>query len=319
MKAEDRLHKNTTPINHLLFTEDLKLYGTNREKLDSLVQTVRIFSEDIQLSYLDCTSVQCWKCKEESKRKASWQHGNRTSCWPTNWGSGDRRIQVTWNPTARPDIKTKMKNKITTEYTRRVMKLWKSKLNRGNLINGVNARAVGVARYGVGIFDWTKEELVNMDRRTSKIMAMNGYMHTKSNVARLSLQRKVHAYIQESNEWILKTAKNEIVLDEENLMDYKKRTYEEMKKNWKEKALHGECTRKRAEVATGYLWRWLRKWFLKKETEGTILAPQEQALRTNSIKFSIDKTSDTPLCRLRRVHTETIGHMTSGCSKLALK
>jgi len=94
-------------------------------------------------------------------------------------------------------------------------------LNRGNLINGVNARAVAVARYSVGIVDWTKEELVNMDRRTSKIMAMNGYMHAKSNVARLSLPRKVHAYIQESNEWMLKTAKNENVLDENNLMGYK--------------------------------------------------------------------------------------------------
>ena len=70
MKAEDRLHKNTTPINHLLFTDDLKLYGTNRDQLDPLVQTVRIFSEDIQMSYLDWTSVQCWKGKKESKSRA---------------------------------------------------------------------------------------------------------------------------------------------------------------------------------------------------------------------------------------------------------
>lgn len=70
MKAEDRLHKNTTPINHLLFTDDLKLYGTNRDQLDPLVQTVRIFSEDIQMSYLDWTSVQCWKGKEGSKLRA---------------------------------------------------------------------------------------------------------------------------------------------------------------------------------------------------------------------------------------------------------
>ena len=44
-------------------------------------------------------------------------------------------------------------------------------------------------------------------------------------------KKGLHAYIQESNEWMLKTAKNENVLDEEeNLMDYKKRTYEEKKK-----------------------------------------------------------------------------------------
>ena len=33
-------------------------------------------------------------------------------------------------------------------------------------------------------------------------------------------------------------------------------------------------------------------------TEGLILAAQEQPLRTNSIKYSIDKTSETPLYRL---------------------
>ena len=48
-----------------------------------------------------------------------------------------------------------------------------------------------------------------------------------------------------------------------------------------------------------------------------LLAEREQALRTNSINFSIDKTSDTPLCRLCGVNTETIRHITSGCSNLA--
>jgi len=48
-----------------------------------------------------------------------------------------------------------------------------------------------------------------------------------------------------------------------------------------------------------------------------ILASQEQALRTNSIKYSIDKTSETPLCRLCGESTETVRHIVSGCKKLA--
>ena len=63
-------------------------------------------------------------------------------------------------------------------------------------------------------------------------------------------------------------------------------------------ALHGEFVRQTADVAGEDSWRWLRNGFLKKETEDLILAAQEQALRTNSIKHSIDKTSETPLCRL---------------------
>ena len=34
------------------------------------------------------------------------------------------------------------------------------------------------------------EDLVSMDRRTRKILAMNGCMHARSNVARLYLSRK---------------------------------------------------------------------------------------------------------------------------------
>ena len=75
--------------------------------------------------------------------------------------------------------------------------------------------------------------------------------------------------------------------------------------------------RQTADVAREDSWRWLRNGFLKKETEGLILAAQEQALRTNSIKHSIDKTSETPLCRLCRDCSETVRHIVSGCKKLA--
>ena len=48
-----------------------------------------------------------------------------------------------------------------------------------------------------------------------------------------------------------------------------------------------------------------------------ILAVQEQALRANSIKYSIDTTSETPLCRLCGDATETVRRIVSGCKKLA--
>ena len=48
-----------------------------------------------------------------------------------------------------------------------------------------------------------------------------------------------------------------------------------------------------------------------------ILAAKERALRANSIKYSIDKTSETPLCRLCGDATETVRHIVSECKKLA--
>ena len=232
-----------------------------------------------------------------------------------------------------------MKGKITSEYVRRVKKLCRSKLNGGNLISGINMWAVSVLRYSAGIVDWTVEELVSMDRRPREILAMNGCMHTRSNVVRLYLPRKeggrglisieervvkesksLHGYLGETTEWMLQAALNEKVLDEEeNLQDYKKRRQEEKIRDWKEKALHGEFVQQTADVAREDSWRWLRNGFLKKEMEGLILAAQEQALRTNSIKYSIDKTSETPLCRLCGDCSETVRDIVSGCKKFAQK
>lgn len=50
MKAGYRHPKDMTLVNIFLFLDDWLLYGANWNQLDSLVQTVRIFSEDIQMS-----------------------------------------------------------------------------------------------------------------------------------------------------------------------------------------------------------------------------------------------------------------------------
>ena len=44
-------------------------------------------------------------------------------------------------------------------------------------------------------------------------------------------------------------------------------------------------------------------------------ALRKKALRTNSIKFNLNKTSHTLLCRPCGIYTETIKDITNGCSK----
>ena len=38
-------------VNHLLFMDDLKLYGKNENQVDSLIQSVRIVSEDMRMEF----------------------------------------------------------------------------------------------------------------------------------------------------------------------------------------------------------------------------------------------------------------------------
>ena len=203
------------------------------------------------------------------------------------------------------------------------------------MVSVINTWAVGAIRYSAGILDWTMEDLVSMDRRTRKILAMNGCMHTRSNVARLYLSRKeggkgvisidcvkketnsLYDYAKGNKEWMIQAAlKEKVLLEEENAKDYHKRKQEE-KNQGVHKPLHGEFVRRTSEVVGEDTWRWLKNGFLKKEPDGLILAAQEKALRTNAIKYNIDKTSETSQCRMCGDTTETVGHIASGCKKPA--
>ena len=72
-----------------------------------------------------------------------------------------------------------MKEKVKSEYIRRVKKLLRSQLNSANGIAGMSALAVGIIRYGAVVLDWTKEELKSMGIKTRKLMTMNGSLHLR--------------------------------------------------------------------------------------------------------------------------------------------
>ena len=57
---------------------------------------------------------------------------------------------------------------------------------------------------------------------------------------------------------------------------------------WKDKKMHGQYLREVNDKNQNSTWRWLQKRDLKGCTEALICSAQEQALRTNYIKFHID-------------------------------
>ena len=66
-------------------------------------------------------------------------------------------------------------------------------------------------------------------------------------------------------------------------------------------------------------WGWLRKGCLKRTTEAFIMAAQEQAIRTNTIKAKTDKTQKNSKCRINGKAEESVNHVLSECNKLARK
>ncbi|XP_069979445.1 uncharacterized protein [Penaeus vannamei] len=158
---------------------------SNKDQIDSLVNTVRIFSEDIKMEF------GLSKCGELIIKRGKVVESDGL-CMPDGAmmrnveESGYKYLGVLEVDGIKHD---QMKDQVKKEYTRRVRNILKSKLNGGNIISAINSRAVSVVRYGAGIIKWTKNELEEMDRKTRKLMTMYGAQHPKADVDRLYLKR----------------------------------------------------------------------------------------------------------------------------------
>ena len=195
---------------------------------------------------------------------------------------------------------------------------------------------VPTVRYSADIIEWTKEEVKEMDRKTRKIITMYGGLHPRSNVERLYLpwseggralvsiedcvndeRENLALYAHRSNEKLIIAATIELkfkkFVNVQNRQEMRKQRLTE----WKEKALYGQFLRETESIDDRNRWELLKRGKLKRETESLLWRAQEQALRVNAIKYSIDKTNDTPLCRLCNEKTESITHIVSACSILA--
>ena len=83
-----------------------------------------------------------------------------------------------------------MKLNVLKEYIRRLRKVLKSKLNGGNLVRGVNNRAVSLLRYSAAFVSCRKTGLQGIDRKTSKLFTIHGALHPKSHVDQLYVSEK---------------------------------------------------------------------------------------------------------------------------------
>ena len=95
----------------------------------------------------------------------------------------------------------------------------------------------------------------------------------------------------------------------------------QLKETWKNKVMHGKYPEslEKADVDRDQTNIWLKSSGLKPETEGLIIAAQDQCLPTRSYRFRIIKDGTNPMCRLCGKFEKTIEHITAGCHTLAVK
>ena len=180
-----------------------------------------------------------------------------------------------------------------------------------------------------------------LDRSTRKILVKYGALHPKSNVQRVYMKRKsggrglisveecvaselrcIHYYLVNSEEVLLKAVVKEHGIDEREIEGkeaYDRRIENEKLESVSSMKLHGQFEEKTKELKSEESWTWLRKGMLKRETESLIMAAQEQALNTNSIKRNIYKLDVPDKCRLCGERKETVTHIVSACEVIANK
>ena len=323
-------------LNHLLFMDDLKIYGKSEREINGLVSTVEIFSNNIGMEF------GAKKCGTRILKR-----GKVVKTEGLELPSGDKIKEVEdggykyLGITEFDKIEdSEMKECFRKEYVRRTKAIMKSRPHGRNKIMAMNTWAVSLMRYGAGIIKWNVAELDEMDRKTRKIMTMNTEFHPKSDVDRLYVTRSKGGrgligckscviteenslgwYVRNHDEPLLIAVKdsNTIPLCQESMKpnEFKKLKQKERINTWKDKAMHGQYLREMEGKDKANTWRWLQKSDLKGPTEALIFSAQEQALRTNYTKFKIDKTIDSPFCRMCGNKNETDSHIISESSMLA--
>ena len=176
---------NKERVNHMLYMDDLKLYSKNDKQLEGLLNTVKIFSDDIEKQFgLD-------KC-------ASFKKGKLTKI--TNVKLDDTCViqELAQEGTYKylgidegNGIKhAAMKEKVRKECYRRIKMILKSELNSCNKITAINALAIPVVSYSLNVINWQMKEISKMDEKTRKLMTTYRMNHPKADVDRIYLIRK---------------------------------------------------------------------------------------------------------------------------------
>ena len=304
-KAAYEFSESKEKINYLLFMDDLKLYSRSEKGLDSLVQTVCVFSADIGMEFGIEKCAMLVMEKGKIVKLVGLELPNVKVIKSLQEVESYKYLGVL---EADKFLEERMKLNVSKEYIKRLRKVLKLKLNGGNLVREVNAWAVSLLRYSAAFVSWRKSELQAIDRKIRKLFTIYGALHPTLDVDRLYIPRKeggrdlisiedcveleirgLEVYVHGSDERLIQAARRDKIDGLEAASVFKRLKKEKRLEDWEEKVLHSQYLRQTKEVRSDQCWAWLQNGDLKRETESLIVAAQNQSIRTNLVKAKIDK------------------------------
>nr|XP_018914170.1 PREDICTED: uncharacterized protein LOC109042060 [Bemisia tabaci] len=238
-----------------------------------------------------------------------------------------------------------IKQMVQQHFEQRLRVLLRSRLNSRNLFKAINTFAVPVLTYSFGIIKWTTTDLENINIKTRVLLTKSRKLHPKSCKERVTLGREVggrglldihelcnrqvhdlRTYFTNRehplHQAIVCTDRNftPLNLASQGAAYPPFHTDEEKETIWASKELHGRHYSQihQDHISKSLSYKFLQSGQLFPETEGFILAIQDQVIRTrNYRKFVIKDGTVDDSCRKCHLCPETIDHITAGCRLLA--
>lgn len=329
---------NQSYMSHLLYMDDIKIYSETPKQLSSMINIIKVFSDDIKMSfgYEKCAEIHIKKGKLIVNEINDFHQLGKDDTYKYLGIQQSRKVN-----------NTKVKEEFMNRYRSRLIKVLKTKLNSRNLITSINTFAVPVLTHSFGVIKYSDTDLNALDRMTRTLMTKYRFHHPKSSVERMylprkeggrgllnvsylckSVENKMKNYFSATNNRLLNIIKPvdnnftplnlsvNLVDQAENL---KTTFHNENLRSLKEKVLHGkyinaiddDCSNKPASI------QWLKKGYLYPETEGFVVAIQDKVIRTRNYEKYILKGDVMDLCRKCNSPGETIEHVMAGCPAMA--
>ena len=173
-------------ISHLFFVDDLKTYASDRISAKAQLDLITTFTRDI------CMELGTDKCAyiniERGKITTLGEKFTINDVELNELVAGEKYKYLGQDEDISYD-NTINKERVTREYFKRVRKIWSSELFSQNKTIAHNIFAIPIITPTIGILEWTKDELEQIDIKTRKILTSTGSFHINSDVDRLYAPR----------------------------------------------------------------------------------------------------------------------------------
>ncbi|KAI5728961.1 hypothetical protein M8J77_023689 [Diaphorina citri] len=331
-------------VTHLFYMDDLKIYANGPEQLRHLLELVSNFSESI------CMSFGLEKCNVLHIKKGIMSdpvNMTLSNDVTINSLTKDEQYKYLGIQQQISINDTEMKRQYENLFMKRVNTVLKTELNAKNKIQAINTWAIPLLIYTFGILTWSNTDLENLNRKVRMTLKYFRSHHIHSAMERLYLPRreggrglldlhmvyskqvvKLRTYFTNNQSdfiryFITSDIFTPLKLSTSIFTPPPAKTMEQLKSDLQNGVMKGKFPKSLyndpnvdKNLSTSYL----TDGYLMPETEGFIHAIQDQVMKTrNYIRHIMKVQIDSDLCRLCNQITESIQHLSGGCSVLAPK